>query len=109
MTDTRTRPPCEAVARGLNQGLAALRFAGRLAAKLSEQATLDTSLTFGVDSVAEVDRIAEGLDIEPAWTPSGTYEATWTEETVTVTVRFTAPPLVAPADAAGIEAAGRAT
>lgn len=107
MTITRTRPPCEAVAKGLNQALAALRFAGRLAPELGEQATLSSSITFSVGSAAEVDRIAEGLDIEPAWTGVA-YKASWTEETVTVTVSFTADPPVAPADAAAIGLPGRA-
>jgi hypothetical protein len=108
MTDTRTRPPCEALAQGLNEALDALRGLGSLAAALGEQTTLTTGYVIGVRSVAEVNQVAADMDVEPSWVMPWTYAAAWSEGTVTVTVSFTTDPPVAPADAALIEVPGRA-
>ena len=103
MTVTPTSPPCETLAEGLRQALDALRAFGSLASALGEQTTLTSRYTLAVKSAAEVDGIAAEMDVKPDWTMPWTYQATWTEGTVTVTVTFSTDPCTAPLNAATID------
>jgi beta-phosphoglucomutase-like phosphatase (HAD superfamily) len=103
MTVTQISPPREALAESVLQALDALRSAGELAAGLGEQTTLTTRLAIAVKSAAEVDAVAADMDVKASWTAPWTYQAAWTEGTVTVTVAFTTDPFKAPASLAVIE------
>lgn len=104
MTTTPTTAPCEELAEGLNQSLDVLRALGSLAVQLGEQTALTSRYTLSVQSVAEVDGVAADFDVKPGWAAPWTYQATWTEGTVTVAVAFNADPAKAPADASAIDA-----
>jgi hypothetical protein len=108
MTLIPEAPPYEALATGLNQAVDEARDIAALAPHLGKRTALRTGFTITAGSVAEVNGIADAKGAVPAWVMPWTYAATWTRETVTVTVEFTTDPPVAPADAALIEVHGSA-